>query len=312
MRRLTFLLNFVCLSCYNLNFQPQLSQNKLLLVSFDGFRHDYIDKFDMKNFKKLHSQGLRTRWTIDQFVTKTFPNHWTLATGLYEESHGIISNHFWDPKLQKEFFAFGRPAYKFAWDPKFWGGDPIWRTNERQGGKSGSFYWVGSEVPVMRPTFWEKYNVSYPWNDRVDKVVSWFEEEGINFGTLYIDEPDHSGHQYGPSGMEMAEVLKRVDDLLGYLLKKLPDQINLIVTSDHGMEDVNKDQTVFIEDLVPRQMYDKWFGELTHAGIWANQTQLDKIYKILKEYNSPHLNVWYRHEIPEYFHIKELFDSFGK
>ena len=89
---------------------------------------------------------------VSVFVTKTFPNHWTIVTGLYEESHGIISNKFYAADLGKEFNAFGRPAYKWAWDPKFWGGEPIWKTNERQGGKSGSFYWVGSEVPALRPS----------------------------------------------------------------------------------------------------------------------------------------------------------------
>jgi len=263
---------------------------------------------NLKNFKRLHSQGFRTKWIQDQFVTKTFPNHWTIATGLYEESHGIVSNKFFAPELDKEFNAFARPAWK-SWNPKFWKGEPIWKTNEKQGGKSGSFYWVGSEVPVMRPSYWEKYNVSYPWNDRVDKVINWLGEEEVNFATLYIDEPDHHGHMYGPSSVEVGEVLQKCDQTLGYLIDSLPENINLIVTSDHGMEDLDKNHLILIEDFVPRTEYDRWYGEVTHAGIWANETQLAKIKNQLLELkkttpNGEHLNIWYREEIPERFHLK--------
>lgn len=136
LKLLFFLIFLPGIFSFKLHFQK--SKQKLLLVSFDGFRHDYIDIHDLKNFKRLHSLGFRTKWIQNQMVTKTFPNHWSIVTGLYEESHGIISNKFFAPELNKEFNAFARPAWK-SWDPKFWKGEPIWKTNEKQGGTVSSF-----------------------------------------------------------------------------------------------------------------------------------------------------------------------------
>lgn len=102
------------------------SKNRLLLISFDGFRWDYLDnhKAETKNIQKLANLGLRAKWTKDQFITKTFPNHWTIATGLFEENHGIVNNHFWDPKFKKEF--------TYSNDDEFWSGEPIWNTFEKK------------------------------------------------------------------------------------------------------------------------------------------------------------------------------------
>ena len=243
---------------------------------------------------------------MNQFVTKTFPNHWSIATGLYEESHGIVSNHFWAGDLDKEFNAFGRPAFKYAWDPKFWGGEPIWKTNEKHGKVSGSLFWVGSEVPVMRPTHWLRYDQDMDWYKRVDTVIEWLTNTNTSFSTLYFHEPDHTGHEYGPVSPEVGKVMERVDDILGYLLSKLPKDINLIVTSDHGMVGLEKSKAIEIEEALPRNMYAKWFGELTHAGIWPHKNEDLPMLKSRVENLHPKLTAYFRHEIPERFHLKHF------
>lgn len=101
----------LCISTYPL----------LIIISFDGFRYDYLNKTDAPNLAKLASDGVRAPWIEPRFITKTFPNHFSIATGLYEESHGIVGNNFFDPVLN-DTFRLGRNESEW-WDT---GAIPLW------------------------------------------------------------------------------------------------------------------------------------------------------------------------------------------
>ena len=200
--------------------------NTLILISFDGFRHDYIKKHNMENLEDFGHSGIRAHALKPAFVTKTFPNHFTIVTGLYEESHGIISNYMYDP-LYKEYFD------QKGQDPKWWNKTtPIWITNELQhpGRKSGTVYWPGSQVSYRNhsPYFsLPRYDPNFRGRQRVDKMIDLLlEPDPVNFIACYFQEPDATSHLHGPESKEVAAALKEVDELFGYFVRKLK-RVNL-------------------------------------------------------------------------------------
>ena len=294
------------------------SKNRLLLISFDGFRWDYLDnhKAETKNIQKLANLGLRAKWTKDQFITKTFPNHWTIATGLFEENHGIVNNHFWDPKFKKEF--------TYSNDDEFWSGEPIWNTFEKKdkfNRKSATFFWPGSDVKKTAPSAYiSPYDASIPFKTRADRVISWLRNKDYGFISAYVNEPDHSGHQFGPDSPEVAEAIKRCDDFLGFILQEVHKQktfyedLTIILTSDHGMTQLDEEKVVFLQEyLDPKILGEHYIDYYTGGHVWCDQTKnendisnCDKIYEQLK--NVENLHVWRKGYseaeggIPEKFH----------
>ena len=216
---LKLLLLFMGLICHCFASQKPLT----LLVSFDGFRYNYLERTDTPNFDKLISSGVKAKWIQDVFVSLTFPNHYTLATGLYEESHGVVANQFYDPQLRRHFnYRSPTDVGESVW----WGGEPIWVTSELQGKHSGTFFWVGSEAKIkgVRPTQWMKYSMDYPWTKRVDGVVEWLankpygKEQKINnitLALLYFPQPDHDAHIFGPESAEVTERIRQCDNITG-------------------------------------------------------------------------------------------------
>ena len=233
---------------------------KLLLISFDGFRWDYLDKAKSfgrhtPNFDLLISNGVLAT-VKNTFITKTFPNHYTIATGLYEENHGVIANNMYDPVFKEVFTNQPEQSYEVKWwnnGTDAWLGEPIWFANERAGlssplkRRSGVYFWPGSEAPIggHHITHVKTYKSSVPLAERMDQVVNWFQDEEapINFGVLYYEEPDSAGHRIGPKNESIYDVIVDIDDHLGNMIKKLQsvglfDNINIIVTSDHGMVEI--------------------------------------------------------------------------
>jgi ectonucleotide pyrophosphatase/phosphodiesterase family member 5 len=236
----------------------------LLLISLDGFRHDYLEiaqKFRQQTptFDRLIREGVSVEspGVTNVFYTKTFPNHYSMVTGLYQEVHGIIGNDFYDPVFHETFTMRNL-------DQKWWNGTgdypvvPIWVTNEQAAGDnrtSGVFYWPGSEVKGQQPHYFKPYDKTVPFNARVDEIVSWFtdKQRPINFGLMYFHEPDQTGHAVGPLTEAVAEKIAELDGHIEYLLKKfesvdLLNEMNIILTSDHGMETITS--YVYLSDYV--------------------------------------------------------------
>nr|XP_060609361.1 ectonucleotide pyrophosphatase/phosphodiesterase family member 1 [Anolis sagrei ordinatus] len=234
-------------ACEDLN-EPQcpegFSKPPVLLFSLDGFRAEYLHTWGglLPVINKLRKCGTYTRSMRPVYPSKTFPNHYSIVTGLYPESHGLVDNKMYDPKRNAYFTL--RNKEKFM--PQWYQGQPIWLTAMYQGLKSATFFWPASDVDVNGtfPNIYKLYNGSIPFEERVVTFLSWLqlpEEQKPHFYTLYLEEPDSSGHVYGPVSSEVILALQRVDKVVGLLMDGLKEMnlhncINILLLADHGME----------------------------------------------------------------------------
>ncbi|EGW04715.1 ectonucleotide pyrophosphatase/phosphodiesterase family member 1 isoform X1 [Cricetulus griseus] len=215
-----------------------------LLFSLDGFRAEYLHTWGgfLPVISKLKNCGAYTKNMRPVYPTKTFPNHYTIVTGLYPESHGIIDNKMYDPKMNASFSLKSKEKF----NPLWYKGQPIWVTANRQQVKSGTYFWPGSDVEIdgIFPDIYKVYNGSVPFEERILAVLKWLQlpiSERPHFYTLYLEEPDSSGHSHGPVSSEVIKALQKVDRMVGMLMDGLKDLnldkcLNLILVSDHGME----------------------------------------------------------------------------
>ena len=201
-----------------------LPQPTVILISFDGFRWDYMAKVETPNLDSIARNGVKAKHLINTFVTKTFPNHFTLVTGLYEESHGIVANTFFDPVFNETFFIDGSKRNPVYLESKWYNGEPIWITNQKAWKKSAVVFWPGSEVKIEGhyPTHYLPYDSSLSFEKRVDYLLKMLEDDDPpSFLAAYFNEPDHTGHKFGPDSSEVRNVIRRMDNVTGYLLERL-------------------------------------------------------------------------------------------
>uniref|UniRef100_A0A8C5S6C5 Ectonucleotide pyrophosphatase/phosphodiesterase 1 n=1 Tax=Laticauda laticaudata TaxID=8630 RepID=A0A8C5S6C5_LATLA len=270
----------------------------VLLFSLDGFRAEYLQTWGklLPVISKLRKCGTYTRSLRPVYPSKTFPNHYSIATGLYPESHGLVDNKMYDPKRNATFTL--KNAEKS--NPQWYQGQPIWLTAMYQGLKSASFFWPGSDVDVNGsfPNLYKLYNRSIPFEERVITFLRWLqlpEEERPHFYTLYLEEPDSSGHSYGPISSEVILALERVDKVVGLLMDGLKQMnlhncINIILISDHGMEEANCQKTVYLDAylsnvkdlfvcLVPEQHFKAYLKQMLPKRFhYANNNRIESVH----------------------------------
>lgn len=287
----------------------QAGRPYVLLVSVDGFRPDYLQWTDTPNFDRLVQQGVKAKSLQSIYPTKTFPNHYAIATGMYAENHGLIANYFYDPKFDAIYQISDRNAVE---DARWYGGEPIWVTAENQGVKTASYFWVGSEAPIggVRPSIWKRYEHDFPFEARVDSVLAWFqlpEERRPHLVLLYFHEPDGVGHSYGPEGAETLAVIRELDTLLGTLMEGLEgldiyDQLNTIIVSDHGMAATSPERTIDLTDYVSLKGITQENNGAFSSLYGESPKQLRKVYEKLSK--APHLKIYWKEEIPERWHYR--------
>jgi predicted AlkP superfamily pyrophosphatase or phosphodiesterase len=278
-------------------------KNYVLLVSLDGFRWDYCKIYNTPNLNRLAQQGVKAERLISSFPTVTFPNHYSIATGLYPDHHGLINNSFPAPDLGLFYRMGDRTAVE---NPAFYGGEPVWETAERQGARSASFYWVGSEA--RHPSYWKKYDESVTYEARIDTVIKWLgypPEKRPELVTLYFDEPDATGHKFGPVSRQTERIVERLDSLMGVLRSKLsglPEakKINLIIVSDHGMEAISAERYINLKSLVPDRMIASISGGNPVYLINPSTGKKDSILYLLNK--SKGLKAWSKSELPSRWH----------
>jgi predicted AlkP superfamily pyrophosphatase or phosphodiesterase len=280
-------------------------QPTVILVSIDGCRWDFPDKYPSPNLNELIRSGVRAEM-IPSFPSKTFPNHYTLVTGLYPGNHGIVANNFWDDQLQARFKAEGDPS---ALEGRWWGGEPIWITARKQGQKTAAMFWPGSEAPIdgMNPNYYQKYQHNMPHTQRVQWVLQQLDRpagERPTFSTLYFSVVDTANHDFGPDSPEAAAALLDADKSIGELIQGLKDrgiynQVNLLVVADHGHTPVSNQRVMFLEDYVDLDsvMVADWSPVMAlRAKNGGNEALYAKLQKM------PHAKVYRKKEIPARFH----------
>jgi predicted AlkP superfamily pyrophosphatase or phosphodiesterase len=228
------------------NSAAQQAKPYVVLVSLDGFRYDYAAHYGAKNLLALAARGASApEGMIPSYPSVTFPNHYTIVTGLYPEHHGIVANSFYDP-VRKENYVYTSAT---ALDGTWYGGTPLWVLAEKNGMRSANFFWPASEAEIQgkRPSYYLHYDGKVPDAERVEQVLAWLKlpaDLRPHFITLYYSEVDAAGHQFGPGSPEVGAAVGHVDAMMGLLvagINELHLPVDLIVVSDHGMETVQGD-----------------------------------------------------------------------
>jgi len=279
----------------------------LLLISIDGFRTDYLQRGFTPTLAALAREGVRAQAMQPSFPSLTFPNHYTIVTGLRPDHHGLVNNTMSDPELG----GFSLSNRKAAGDGRWWGeGTPIWESAGRQGLKTATMFWPGSEAAIhdYRPNHWLPYDGSVTPDQRVDQVLGWLDlpaGERPTFLTLYFDDVDHAGHSYGPDSKQVNEAMTKVDAALARLVDGLKqrglfDRINLIVVSDHGMANVAAKHNVMVDKLIPLDHV-----QVVSLGVLAGLNPKDghDFPKIEAKLEKPqkHMQCWDKTRIPARF-----------
>ena len=229
----------------------------VVLLSFDGFRPDYLDRFNTPHFDRLATTGISAKKFVSVFPSLTFPAHYSIATGMYPQAHGIVGNRFFDPDRDEHFSYRDRATVQ---DGTWWQGEPIWVTAETQGMVTGAFFFPGTEAAIrgIRPTYWKPYDGQVPNTDRIQQVLDWLSlpvHQRPHLVTLYFSLVDSAGHNIGPDSPEMQHSVEQADELLGQLITGinslgLAKQVAVVVVSDHGMATPNANQFTLLPDTI--------------------------------------------------------------
>lgn len=282
---------------------PAGDQPIVILISIDGWGWDYLERFAPPTLSKLAAGGVRAEGLIPQFPSKTFPNHYTIVTGLTLAHHGIVSNNMRDPVIPGHYAMSNRDVLA---DPRWWGGDPIWNTAERQGRVAAPMFWPGSEAAIggRHATYWLPFDDDLPNSARVDQLLEWLklpEGKRPSFLTLYFSDVDTAGHRFGPDAAQTREAALGADRSVGDLVagvaaSGLADRVHYVVVSDHGMAALSRDRMIVVDDYIDPATADiiDWAPVL---GLSPKDGDVEKMYAALKD-KHPHLQVYRRDEIP--------------
>ena len=282
---------------------PPADQAIVILVSIDGWRWDYLERFAPPVLSRLAAEGARAEGLIPQFPSKTFPNHYTLVTGLTLAHHGIVSNNMRDPVIPGRYSMSNRDVLA---DPRWWGGDPIWNTAERQGKVAAAMFWPGSEAKIggHQATYWRDFDDDLPNSARVSQLLEWLklpDGKRPSFLTLYFSDLDNAGHSFGPDAKETRAAALSVDRSVGELVAGvaaagLTNRVNYVIVSDHGMAALSRDRMIVVDDYIDPATADviDWAPVL---GLTPKDGDVEKMYAALKD-KHPHLQVYRRAEIP--------------
>jgi predicted AlkP superfamily pyrophosphatase or phosphodiesterase len=286
------------------NTAAQQAKHYVVLVSLDGFRYDYPTKYGAKNLLAMAKGGASAPGgMIPSYPSLTFPNHYTIATGLYPEHHGIVANSFYDP-ARKESYSLANS--KTTGDGTWYGGTPLWVLAEQQGMRAACFFWPTSDAEIQgkRASYYlAPYDDNYPDEKRVEQVLAWLQlppEKRPHFITLYYPNTDHAGHTYGPDAPETAEAARHVDEMMGKLSEGITASglpVDLIVLADHGMETleggwVNLDKWADLSQF-------ETSGPLLYA---KSEADAEKAYQSLLGVSDT-FKVYRRTQVPAYLHF---------
>ncbi|MDO5608040.1 MAG: ectonucleotide pyrophosphatase/phosphodiesterase [Capnocytophaga sp.] len=288
-------------------------ESHVLLVSFDGMGHDYAERFELQNFQKMATEGASTSYMIPSFPSKSFPNHYSIITGMYTGNHGLVDNNFLDKQRNSYYSAYNT----IIKDPYYYKGTPLWQWLQTQGMKTASLHWIGSESPIkgQYPTYFTQYDEQMPNDKRIDKIIEWLSlpaKDRPQFVSAYFSIIDDEGHLTGANSPQMRKANKEADRLLGVLLEKVKTlniPVNVIVVSDHGILDMDSSKDIFVDlENITTKLEDKAViinnGMQTHL-YFNNPLEIEASVKMLKENLPSQIKVYRKRDIPSRWHYKQ-------
>lgn len=294
----------------------QVNKPYVILISADGFRYDYAEKYQATNLLRLRQSGVQAKSMIPSFPSVTFPNHYSIATGLYPAHHGLVYNQFYDRNRKATYSISDRKTVE---DGTWYGGTPLWVLAEQQSMLSASYYFVGTEAAIQQtyPTYWYKFGDSTDINYRINKLVDWLklpEDIRPHFITFYISNVDHDGHMYGPDAPQTQAAVQFVDKAIGSMVEKvnaLGLPVNFIFLADHGMANVDTVTRINIAAMIDTANFILRGGG-TSLHLFAKQTaDIKPTYEALKKLEK-NFTVYLREDIPAKWHYNKTDDRFNR
>lgn len=287
----------------------QPDERHVVILSMDAFRHDLASMYDTPTLDSVASVGVYSE-IMPVFPSNTFPNHYSMATGLHPDHHGIVNNSFYDKSLRKSYAISDAAARENA---AFYKGEPIWNTVERQGLIAHVYGWVGVDAAVngRKPTVAISYDSKRTRRQLADMVLGALcnpkVEEIPNLTMWYFDEPDAIEHTYSPTSVQTKQVVEEIDDVLAYFLREVRkspvyDKINFIFTADYGMTELDPNKFYNIYSLIPDRI--RYYYNSNPVTLEPqNLAETQEIYNILKAHEQEgHYRVWLREDMPEEYH----------
>jgi predicted AlkP superfamily pyrophosphatase or phosphodiesterase len=286
-----------------INSAEHINKPSVLMISIDGFRFDYIEKFGAENLAQIAAQGVRAESMKPSFPSLTFPNHITLVTGRYPGNHGIVSNTFYDEDRHEKYsIGDGKTVRDSSW----YLSDALWTIAERAGMVSGIYFWVGSESKIggVDPTYFMPYSDDAPNADRVAKIKEWLmmpEERRPHLLGLYFSDVDSAGHKFGTDAEETKAAVLSIDGYVGELDRFITEHnlnVNIIVVSDHGMQNLDTKKVVELGLMADLSQF-TWGDKGAVVNLYSDdEANVQRAFMDLK-LNEEHYKVYRRHELPE-------------
>ena len=280
-----------------------------ILISFDGFRHDYLDRGLSPHLQAIANAGVRAASLEPVYPSKTFPNHIAIVTGMYADHHGIIQNDFFDGAVNRRYKITDTAEVR---DARWYKGEALWETAHKQGKVTASYFWPGSEIsdPQRHPDYFERYEMARPYITRINGVLGWLDLPAAkrpDLVTLYFDATDTQGHRYGPDSPEVNGAIAQLDSIIGILQQGLTsrgiaDSTNLIILSDHGMAAIDLARCIPVYDILKNEPHRaQWNGPTVMIEPTAKNT--DAVVNALRK-SLNHAQVYRKEEFPEHFHFR--------
>lgn len=302
-----------------INSAEAISKPYVILISTDGFRYDYAKKYNAENLLKYSKHGVQAKAMIPSYPSITFPNHWSLITGLYPSHHGLIDNYFYDYN-RKEKYAMSKREN--AEDGTWYGGIPLWALAEKQGMISASLQWVGSasDAGGSRPTYYYHYHEKFTPAEKVDKVINWLklpEDQRPHFISLYFPEVDGAGHHFGPESKETESAVHLIDDAIGNLVQKVNSlglkNVNFVFVSDHGMIQVDGGNPLEIPQMVMDNSRFDYYNSQTLLRVYVkNPKEIRSVFRELNNKKTDDYAVYLDKKMPKYLHFATRDDQYNR
>lgn len=299
------------------NSATQQSKPYVIMISIDGFRYDYAEKYNAQQLLRLSGAGVRATAMQPSFPSLTFPNHYTLATGLYPAHHGLVDNVFYDRKRDAIYKVHDRETVE---DGTWYNGIPLWVLAEKQQMISASYFWVGSESAIqnIRPTYYFRYQEKTGIDQRIGQVINWLrlpEDQRPHLITFYFPEVDHIGHSWGPDSDSVRNAVQFVDAAIGKMVTevaKLNLPVNFIVVSDHGMLQADTTNTITLPDVPALQPLKSIPGNEKVMLYGKTDEEIKASYDYLKQHQH-HYTAYLKKETPERWHYgqEDIYNRIG-
>ncbi len=307
--RTCLLLLFIVTACTHKKITQNENVNPVVLISLDGFRYDYIEKYQPPNLLKLIKNGVRAERMLPSYPSKTFPNHISIVTGMYPSKHGIVHNTFYDRELN-DVYKMGK-AFS---EPKWMQGTPLWIHAERNGMTTASYFWPESDSTLegLSASYSYKYDQQKPYQDRIDQIMNWLKlplDKRPTFITSYFSWVDTIGHNFGTQSKQLKDAVLKMDSYIGDLKRRMDNElkfrVNLVIVADHGMTDIDYDKRVNWPDLDTFNNY-KVVNGTTQLMLYANdklkQSDMSKLVSRLNAKSNSRFIAYKKQDLPKHTH----------